>query len=104
MAATSVASGGNKNDKQSADSISKKNDSAYHQKDLFLPKNHVSYFVYKPAPPNSPIYYKVFNSLQLVYYKYQLATGIYMMNERERAMINFLVLASLILTFYHFIL
>lgn len=87
------------------------NDSAdspvYHQKDLFLPKNRVNYYVYKPArtlPPSAPFHQKLFNSLQLAYYKYQLATGLYMMNERERALINFLVLASIGLTLYHFVL
>jgi hypothetical protein len=79
----------------------------YHQSDLFLPKNRVGYYVYKPArtlPPNAPLHRKLANSLQLAYYKYELATGLYMMNGRERALINFLVIASVALTIYHFIL
>lgn len=79
----------------------------YHQSDLFLPKNRVGYYIYKPArtlAPNAPIYQKAFNAWQLAYYKYQLATGLYMMNERERAMINLLVVASIALTLYHFVL
>lgn len=79
----------------------------YQQSDLFLPKTRVNYFVYKPArtlPANAPFHQKLLNSLQLVYYKYQLATGLYMMNGRERALINFLILVSIALTIYHFIL
>ena len=106
MTSSSVTTTSKKN-KQSLDHLNRKDDPAYHQKDLFLPKNRVSYFIYKPAsslPPNSPIHFRVLNYLQLVYYKYQLATGLYMLNENERAFINFIVLASSVLTFYHFIL
>lgn len=88
-------------------SPNKKDTGVYNQKDLFLPKNRVGYFVYKPArtlPPNSPFHLKLYNYFQLIHYKYQLATGLYMMNGRERALINFLVLASIVLTFYHFVL
>ena len=95
--------------KKQVDSVKKEKDYKLYQQsdDLFLPKNRVSYFVYKPVrtlPSNAPFHLKIFNALQLVYYKYQLATGLYMMNERERALINFLVLASITLTIYHFIL
>ena len=94
--------------KKQVDSVKKEKDyKLYQQSDLFLPKNRVSYYVYKPVrtlPSNAPFHLKIFNALQLVYYKYQLATGLYMMNERERALINFLVLASITLTIYHFIL
>jgi hypothetical protein len=84
-----------------------KDSKVYEQSDLFLPKTRVNYFLYKPArtlPSNAPFHQKLLNTLQLAYYKYQLSTGIYMMNERERAFINFLVLASIALTIYHFIL
>ena len=95
--------------KKQVDSVKKEKDYKLYQQsdDLFLPKNRVSYFVYKPVrtlPSNAPFHLKIFNALQLVYYKYQLTTGLYMMNERERALINFLVLASITLTIYHFIL
>lgn len=84
-----------------------KRGAVYEQKDLFLPKSKVNYYIYQPArtlPPNAPFHAKIYNSLQLAYYKYQLATGLYMMNRRERAFINFIVLASMVLTAYHFIL
>lgn len=78
--------------------------SVFHQKELFLPKNRVNYYIYKPViRPNAAFYEKIFDSLNLAYYKYLLATGLYMMNERERFVINFLVVASTLLGFYHFI-
>lgn len=83
------------------------NSPVYHQKDLFLPENRVNYYIYKPVrtlPVNAALHQKVINYFQLAYYKYQLATGLYMMNERERSMINFLVIASIALTLYHFVL
>ena len=95
-------------EKQSKPGTSPQKDSPlYKQSDLFLPKKHVSYFVYKPArtlKPDAPFHLKFLNYIQLAYYKYQLATGLYMMNERERALINFLVVASIGLTIYHFVL
>ena len=108
MASTSsVSTAANKKNIQTSNRLNEKDSQVYNHKDLFLPKNRVSYFVYKPArtlPPNSPLHVKIFNYAQLIYYKYQLSTGLYMMNERERSLINFLVLASVALTFYHFIL
>lgn len=86
---------------------SPKDHPVYSQKDLFLPTSRVNYFIYKPArslPSTARFPHKLLNALQLAYYKYQLATGIYMMNGRERSLINFLVLASIGLTIYHFIL
>lgn len=88
--------------------VKSQNDSeVYNQSDLFLPKKHVNYFIYKPArtlPSNAPFHQKIFNYFQLIYYKYQLATGLYMLNKRERALINFLVVSSVALTIYHFFL
>lgn len=92
---------------KSSEILRTKQDCHDNKNDLFLPKNRVSYFIYKPArtlPPNSPFHLKAYNRLQLIYYKYQLATGLYMLNERERGLINVLVLAASALTFYHFIL
>ena len=81
--------------------------SVFNQKELFLPNQHVAYFIYKPSrtlPPNSPFYKKFLNHCQLIYYKYLLSTGLYMLSERERFLINLLVVSSIALTFYHFFL
>lgn len=93
--------------KSSRDNQNQSEVSVFNQKELFLPNQHVSYFIYKPSrtlPSNSPFYKKFFNYCQLIYYKYLLSTGLYMLSERERFLINLLVVSSVALTFYHFIL
>ena len=89
---------------KSSKSTSEESVPVYNRKELFLPKKGADYFIYKPASPTASLPHKILNFIQLAYYKYQLSTGLYMMNGRERTLINFLVLASVALTIYHFVL
>lgn len=72
---------------------------------LIWPAKKPSYFIYKPSQSPSqqqsslPLG-RIVNSLQLVYYKYLLHTGLYMLSWREQMTINSIALISIALSIY----
>ncbi len=62
--------------------------------------NQDTYFVYRPAKANANIFEQFLAFLSLMYYKYLLHSGIYVMNKSERRVVNTIVLVSVGLSAY----
>lgn len=71
---------------------------------LNWPSKKPGYYVYKPlqkgTQKSARKREKVTNKLQLLYYKYLLHTGLYMLSAREQATINTIVLVCVALSVY----
>ena len=58
------------------------------------------YYTYRPAGPDAGILERFIASLSLIYYKYLLHSGIYVMNKNERRIVNTVVIVSVFLSSY----
>lgn len=65
--------------------------------------NNGTYYVYKPAGPNSTLLERFISLVSLYYYKYLLHTGLYVMTTNEQRIINTIVVVSVILSLNQFI-
>lgn len=59
-----------------------------------------TYYIYRPAKTDASLFERFAAFLSLIYYKYLLHTGIYVMNKNERRIINSIVMVSVILSSY----
>lgn len=57
-----------------------------------------TYYVYRPASPNAGTLERLRAFLSLLYYKYLLHTGLYVMTTTERQVINLIVIVSVVLS------
>ena len=62
--------------------------------------NQETYYIYRPAKTDASLFERFAAFLSLIYYKYLLHTGIYVMNKNERRIINSIVMVSVILSSY----
>ena len=62
--------------------------------------NQEIYYVYRPAKADASLIERLAAFLSLIYYKYLLHTGIYVMTKNERRIINGIVMMSVILSSY----
>lgn len=59
---------------------------------------HKTYYLYHPPGPNANLLQRTSALISLVYYKYLLHTGMYVLTKNERRIINTIVLASILLS------
>jgi hypothetical protein len=62
--------------------------------------NQDIYYIYRPAKADASLFERFAAFLSLLYYKYLLHTGIYVMNKNERRIVNGIVMISVILSSY----
>ena len=65
--------------------------------------NQNTYYIYCPAKANAGIFENFFAFISLIYYKYLLHSGIYVMTKNERRIVNSIVLVSFLLSTYQLI-
>lgn len=59
-----------------------------------------TYYVYQPAGPNAGVFERFTAFISLIYYKYLLHSGIYVMTKNERRIVNSIVVVSVFLSTY----
>lgn len=62
--------------------------------------NQDIYYVYRPAKAKASLLERLAAFLSLIYYKYLLHSGLYVMTKNERRIINGIVMVSVILSTY----
>jgi hypothetical protein len=66
---------------------------------IHFPKQ-ANYYIYRPARPDASPFERFSALLSLIYYKYLIHSGVYVMNKNERRMVNSIVVLSVILSSY----
>lgn len=59
-----------------------------------------NYYIYVPPKPDASLFERLSAFLSLIYYKYLLHSGVYVMNKNERRIVNTIVVLSVILSSY----
>ena len=82
----------------SATSLSSKHSSPASTSDsLQFPKLN-TYYTYRPAGPSASLIEKLLAVVSLMYYKYLLHTGLYVMTKNEQRVVNLIVVVSVVLS------
>lgn len=61
------------------------------------------YYIYRPAKPNASLFERFAAFLSLIYYKYLLHTGVYVMSKNERRVVNSIVVIGFFLSTYQMV-